>query len=179
MSDLVVITYENDARAAEALAKVVTLKQENVQKALISIEDAATATKDENGKVRVRQTLEAAMKGGNVMSGGMWGLLIGFLFGGPLFGTLLGMGLSALFGRKVDIGIDNQFIDRISNELNPGESVLFLLVGDTDPEKIGDALAEFGGKLYHTSLSEEATGALADAMDHAPIRDAVEAHNAE
>lgn len=177
MSDLIVLTYETEEMAAKALGKVATLKQDNVQKALIKIEDAATAVKKENGKVRVSQTLEAAIKGSNVAGGGLWGLLIGFLFGGPLLGALLGMGINALLGRRIDIGIDNEFIDKISEDLTPGNSALFLLVEDTEPATVGDALSEFGGKLYHTSLSEEAKAALNHAMDHEPIKAALEEQN--
>ncbi len=87
MSDLIVYTYDSEEKAAEVLAEIATLKQENVQKALIKIEDAAVAVKDADGKVKVRQTLESIVKGGRIISGGFWGLLIGFLFGGAGFLT--------------------------------------------------------------------------------------------
>lgn len=178
MSELVVFTYEQEEKAGQALAAVATLKQENVQKALIGIEDAAVVVKDAKGKVRVRQTLESVVKGSNVVSGGLWGVLIGFLFGGPLFGALLGMGLSALFGRKIDIGIDNDFIKRIGDELAPGDSALFLLVNDTPVETVADALKEHGGKLYHTSFSKEAAAAFTKASEQDEIKEAVAEHNA-
>lgn len=173
MSDLIVYTYDGEERAGEALKAVAGLKQENVQKPLVTVEDAAVVVKDESGKVRVRQTLETAVKGGSVASGGLWGVLIGFLFGGPLFGALLGMGVAYLFGRKIDIGIDNAFIDRISNDLSPGDSALFLLVKDTPVDTVAGALAGHGGTLHHTSLSDEAADALVRAGDHEPIREAV------
>jgi len=119
MSDLVVFTYEQEDRAGQALTSLAGLKQENVQKALIGIEDAAVVVKNANGRVKLRQTLESAVKGRNVASGGLWGMLIGFLFGGPLFGALLGMGLSGLLGRRIDIGIDNAFIRGVSDDLTP------------------------------------------------------------
>ncbi|MEM7801045.1 MAG: DUF1269 domain-containing protein [Chloroflexota bacterium] len=177
MSDLIVLTYETEEKAAEALGKVAALKQDNVQKALIKIEDAATAIKNENGKIKIRQTLESVVKGGNVVSGGLWGLLIGFLFGGPLLGVLLGMGINALLGRRIDLGIDNEFIDKVSDELAPGNSALFLLVNETSPETVGESLSEFGGTLFHTSLSDEAKEALSHAMDHEPIKAALEEQN--
>lgn len=177
MSELIVFTYEQEAKAGEVLAAVATLKQENVQKALIGIEDAAVVVKDAREKVRVRQTLESVVKGSNVVSGGLWGVLIGFLFGGPLFGALLGMGFSALFGRKIDIGIDNDFIKRIGDDLNPGDSALFLLVNETPVETVADALKEHGGTLYHTSLSEEAAEAFTKASEHGEIKDAVAEHH--
>lgn len=177
MSDLVVFTYDQEERAGEVLVHIATLKQDNVQKALIGIEDAAVVVKNAKGKVKVRQTLESAVKGGNVVSGGLWGTLIGFLFGGPLFGALLGMGFSALFGRNIDIGIDNSFIEGIGDDLAPGDSALFLLVKDTPVETVANALKEQGGRLYHTSLSDEAATAFTEASEHEQLKEAIVEHN--
>ena len=38
MSDLIVYTYNSEEKAAEVLAEIATLKQENVQKALVQID---------------------------------------------------------------------------------------------------------------------------------------------
>ena len=178
MATLIVYTYNTEEKAAEALSTVAKMKQENVQRPLIALEDAAVVVKNAKGKVRVRQTLEAAIKGSNITGGGFWGLLIGFLFGGPLLGALLGMAMSALFGRKIDLGIDNEFIKSVGDELAPGDSALFLLVGDTPIETVADALNQFEGNLYHTSLSKEAAQALEQASDHAPIAEAISAMDA-
>ena len=102
MSKLIVFTYDDQQKAVTVLQSVAELSKEH----LIEVQDAAVIVKNANGKVKVQQTLEAAIKGSNVASGGFWGLLIGLIFGGPIFMAVLGMGLSALFGRKLDIGID-------------------------------------------------------------------------
>lgn len=112
-------------------------------------------------------------------SGGLWGVLIGFLFGGPLIGTLLGLGLSRLVGRKIDIGIDNTFISGISDDLAPGDSALFLLVKDTPVETVAEALEEHGGKLYHTSFSDEAAEAFSQAAASDELKEVVADHNEE
>lgn len=177
MSDLIVYTYNSEEKAAEVLAEIAALKQENVQKALVSIEDAAVAVKDADGKVKVRQTLESIVKGSRIMSGGFWGLLIGFLFGGPLLGALLGIGINALFGRKIDIGIDNKFIDELSDQLETGHSALFLLTVDTPVEKMAEVFNSHGGELFHTSLSAEASDMLTQASEHQQLKMAVEAHH--
>ena len=174
MSELLVFTYEQADKAAEVLTKVAAMKQENVHKALIGIEDAAVAVADAQGKVKIRQTLETAVKGSSIVSGGLWGTLVGFLFGGPLLGALFGAGISALLGRKIDVGIDNDFIQKISDELKPGTSALFLLIDDTPVETIASVLTEFGGKLNHTSLSEEAAEAFAQAGEHEQVKQALE-----
>jgi uncharacterized membrane protein len=144
---------------------------------LIEVQDAAVIVKDANGKVKVHQTLESLVKSSNVASGGFWGLLIGLIFGGSIFMAVLGMGLSALFGRKLDVGIDNTFIKNVGDDMKPGDSALFLLTEEITVDKVADALREHGGALYHTSLSKEAEETLAKALEHAPIAEAIEAQS--
>ncbi len=175
MSELVVFSYKHPERAGEVLQEIATLKQENVRKPLIGIEDAAVAVRREDGKVKVRQTLETLMKGTQVTYGGLWGVLIGFLVGGPLLGALAGMGIGALLGRRLDIGIDNDFIDRVGAELTPGDSALFLLVRDTPVDELAAQLNTRGGRLFHTSLPDEVAAAFTQAADDAQVRRALEA----
>lgn len=171
MSQLIVFTYENEEKATTVLEKVAELSKEH----LIEVQDAAVIVKDANGKVKVRQTLEAMVKSTNVVSGGFWGLLIGLIFGGPIFMALLGMGLSAIFGRKLDVGIDNTFIKNVGNDLKPGDSALFLLSEAITIDKVAEQLRDYGGTLYHTSLSKEAEETLAKALEHEPLAEAIEA----
>ena len=179
MSDLVVFMYETEPEASEALAHVSRQEQENVHKPLVAIEDAAVAVKKENGKVKVRQTLESSAKGSRIIYGGFWGFLIGILFGGPLIGLLIGYAAAGLLGRKIDLGIDNSFIDSLGAELNPGNSALFLLVNDTDPEIIAEAMGDHRGTLFHTSLSDECLSVLGEACQDDELREAVQAETYE
>lgn len=170
MSDLIVFTYTSATKAELVLQEVVTLNQQH----LVQIDDAAVIVKNEDNKVKVHQTLESAVRGGQVLSGGFWGLLIGFIFGGPLLGAAFGALLSALLGRNIDIGVDNQFIRSVGDELAPGNSALFLLIHDATMDKVTDALSVHGGTLYHTSLSKEAEEVFAKALEHEPLKEAVE-----
>lgn len=171
MSQLIVFTYNTEEQAATVLQKVTDLSKQH----LIGVQDAAVIVKDANGKVKVKQTMESLVKGSNIVRAGFWGLLIGLIFGGPLFLALLSMGLSALFGRSLDVGVDNQFIKDVGNDLAPGNSALFLLSSEITVDKVADALREYGGTLYHTSLSKEAEESLMQALNHAPLAEAVEA----
>jgi uncharacterized membrane protein len=174
MSELVVFSYEHPDRAGEVLQEIATLKRENVRKPLIGIEDAAVVVKREDGKLKIRQTLESAMKGTQVVTGGLWGVLIGFLLGGPLLGALAGLGLGAILGRRLDIGIDNDFIERLGNELSSGDSALFLLVKETPVETLVEELNTRGGRLFHTSLSDEAAAAFTQAAHDEQVARALE-----
>ena len=175
MSELVVFTYQHPDRAAEVLKHVASLQREHIRKPVVTIEDAAVAVKGEDGQVRVKQTLEAALKARTVASGSLWGVLVGFLFGGPLVGALVGAGVSWLAGRRIDIGIDNDFMAKVSEDLKPGRSALLLLVRDTPIDTLAEVLNAQGGRLHHTTLSDEAAAAFTQAagapeisaLDHA------------
>jgi uncharacterized membrane protein len=174
VSELVVFTYRHADRADEVLRHISQLKREHVQKPLIGVEDAAVAVRSDDGRVRIRQTMESAVKGGRIASGGLWGVLLGIFFGGPLLGALAGLGVGALLGRRVDIGIDNTFIDDVSSSLEPGDSVLFLLVRDTPIDTLAETLNAQGGRLFHTSLSDEAAAAFTQASEYEEVRLAFE-----
>jgi uncharacterized membrane protein len=174
MSELVVFTYQHPDRAGEVLKHVASLKREHIRKPVVTIEDAAVAVKDADGQIRIRQTLESAMKASTVATGGLWGVLIGFLFGGPLLGALVGAGVSWLAGRRIDIGIDNDFIQQVSDDLKPGRSALLLLVKDTPIDTLAETLNAQGGRLHHTTLSDEAAAAFTQAGDVPEIKAAEE-----
>lgn len=173
MDDLVVFCYETEDEASKALKHVASQKQQNVQQPLVAIGDAAVAVKHQNGKVKIRQTLETATKQSRTIQGGIWGLLIGFLFGGPLLGAVLGVAVSGILGSRIDLGIDNDFIDSVSSELQPGKSVLFLLVNGTHPDTLKMAMGDFQGKLFHTTMQDGATSVLEEACENDELQDAL------
>ena len=81
MSDLIAITYDDQDSGRQAFERLDYLQKMQ----LLTLEDAAFAYKDEKGKVKVTQTLEKAHTGSTASWGFFWGLLIGLIFGGPLF----------------------------------------------------------------------------------------------
>lgn len=174
MSELVVFTYKEENKAADVLQTISRLKKEYTQKPLISIEDAAMGIKTKEGQVKIKQTLESIAKGTNVAYSGMWGVLAGFLFGGPLLGLLAGAGIGVLLGRKIDIGIDNAFIQNVSDNLLPGDSALFLLVKDTPTDILVETLNAQGGRLFHTSLPDEVATAFTQASEYEDIKRTLE-----
>jgi uncharacterized membrane protein len=71
MSDLIAITYADEASGRGAFEELGRLQKMEV----LTLEDAALATKDQKGKVKVKQTLENAHSGSAAIWGGFWGLL--------------------------------------------------------------------------------------------------------
>src|SRR5690625_5581187 len=118
MRELIVISFPGSKeRGAEVLQEVAKLRRPEVRESLIGLADAAVIEKDEKGKIRVRQTLESAVKGGQVISSGFWGALVVFFFGGPLLGCVIGMSNGGLLGLKIDIVVFNSFIQNVGEVL--------------------------------------------------------------
>jgi uncharacterized membrane protein len=139
---------------------------------LIELEDAAVATMNEKGKVKIKQTLESQRTGAVATWGFFWGFLIGLIFGGPLFWGLFTAVLSGLMGKMTDVGIDNNFIKEVGDSLETGDSALFLLVISVTPDKVLPELEKFGGTVYQTSLSKDAEEKLQKALEHEHVNDA-------
>jgi uncharacterized membrane protein len=165
MSDLLAITYEDEQTAFDALDKLGELQKMQ----LITLADAAVATKDQKGKVKVKQTLENQVAGTSALWGSFWGLLIGLLFLAPIFWALFGALLGYITGKAGDVGIDNKFIKEVGESLDIGQSALFVLVVEATADKVLDEMKQFGGTVFQTSLSKEDEENLKKALEHENI----------
>ncbi len=170
MSDLIVITYDDEETGRQAFAALADMQKRQILK----LEDAALAVKDAKGKVKVRQTLENQYTGATAVWGGFWGLLIGLLFLSPLFWGVIGALMGAVLGRTADLGIDNKFIKEVGNSLDLGGSALFMLIVQVTPDKAIEQMRKFGGDVFQTSLSSEDEEKLRAALTHDQVKAAAE-----
>jgi len=161
MSTLVVIGYEDQYKAEE-----VRLMLKRMQKDyLLDLEDAVVAVKDEKGKVKLHQAYNLTAAG--AVSGGFWGALIGLIFLSPLLGMAVGATAGAVSGALADVGIDDDFMKELAASMNPGSSVLFVLVRKATPDKVLEELKGSGGKVLKTSLSHDNEAKLQAALSTA------------
>jgi uncharacterized membrane protein len=158
MGNLIVMAFDKEEGAFNTLKEVEKLQKE----ALIKIDDAATAVRHTNGKVKVKQINNLA--GAGALGGAFWGMLFGLLFFVPFLGMAVGAATGALFGKAADFGINDDFIREVSDSVQPGNSALFLLVQDAKVDKVIDAIKPLGGKIIHTSLSKEEEKQLKEAF---------------
>jgi uncharacterized membrane protein len=156
--DLIIIAYDTEETAEAARRKLFELQKEY----LIELGDAVVAVRQTDGNVKLNQLVNMTTAG--AASGGMWGALVGLLFLNPLLGAALGAGAGALSGRFTDIGISDQFMKDAAAALTPGHAALCVLVRKVTADKVVPAMAAFGGKVLHTSLSAEQEAKLQDAL---------------
>ena len=159
MSTFAAIAYDDPQKAQEVRLALVKLQREY----LIDMEDAVVAVKNEEGKIKLHQAVNLTAAG--AVSGGFWGSLIGLLFLNPLLGAAVGASAGAVSGALTDIGIDNDFMKKLADGLQPNTSVLFVLVRKATPDKVVDEVKQYGGTLLQTSLSHDDEAKLQAALD--------------
>src|SRR5262245_32798902 len=158
MSDLIVVAYPEEGTAEKVLDTLTRLRK--VQ--LIDLADACYATKGQDGKVRLHQSVN--LTGAAATGGALWGGLIGLIFLMPLAGMLVGAASGAPVGKLTDYGIDDGMMRSLSQQLQPGTSALFVLVRRVTADKVLDEVRGFGGTVMQTSLSNEQEARLKEAL---------------
>src|SRR5947199_6816554 len=160
MATLVAIGYDDQTTADEARSTVQQLESELI----IEADQVAAISRDLEGKYHVHTTHGGASAGGGAVWGGFWGLLFGLLFFVPFAGWAVGAGLGALFGHLGKQGIDKAFQQQVRDYVKPGTSALFMVIEHATPDKATAALQQYGGTVIKTSLSDEDTKRLQDAL---------------
>ena len=72
--------------------------------------------------------------------------------------------MGALFGHFGEKGIDKAFQQQVRDYLKPGTSALFMVIEQATPDKAVAALQQYGGTVIRTSLSDEDTKRLQEAI---------------
>ncbi len=166
MATLVAIGYPDQGTAEQARQTVSQLEADLI----IQADQVASISRDLDGKYHVHTSHGGASAGGGAWWGGFWGLLFGLLFFIPFAGLAVGAGMGALFGHFGAKGIDKAFQQQVRDYVKPGTSALFLVIEQATPDKAIAALQEYGGTVIRTSLSEEDTKKLQEALTaEAPV----------
>ncbi|CAM3689193.1 DUF1269 domain-containing protein [Occultella aeris] len=161
MATLSVWKFET-AQGADAAA--VALGELSKQ-GLITVDDSATVSWEAGKKKpKTRQGLNTA--GVGALGGSFWGLLFGLIFFVPFLGAAIGAGIGALTGALTDVGIDDEFIGSVRDQVVPGTSALFLMSENAVVDKVRDNLQARGiqGTLIQSNLSNEQEAQLREAF---------------
>jgi uncharacterized membrane protein len=160
MATLTVWKFPTASGASDAEATLETLSKQE----LITIVDAAVVTWPEGArKPKTRQL--SSLTGAGALGGAFWGLLFGLLFFVPILGAAIGAGIGALTGSLSNIGIDDDFVKSVRDEVEPGTSALFVMSAGAVVDRVREAFAGSQAKLIHTNLSNEQEAALRHAFE--------------
>jgi len=135
---------------------------------LIQILDAAIVTYPEGARKPKTQQLRS-LAGVGALGGAFWGMLFGLIFFVPLLGMAIGAGMGALSGSMTDVGIDDSFIRRMRDEIQPGTSALFVLSQGAVVDKVKEAFQGQQMVLVETNLSHEQEDKLREVFSESEV----------
>ena len=161
MSDLIVIGYPDEQTAQRAWEELTKLQRDY----LIDLDDAAIVRRDRDGKLHVTTPAHHAVAWGT-LSGLFWGVLLGLLLLGPLAPVAGAAGgiMGAAIGAGTDLGIKDDFRQRVQELVQPGTSALLIIARRITPDKFVEALRPYGGTVLKTSLPHDAEQRLMKAL---------------
>jgi len=162
-SKLLVISFEDPLRAQEFLLAVAGLQRRDE----IKLHDAVLIARNEDGSSHVRETTDVTPSQAGV-GAGVWGLLLGTLFGGPIGGLVVGAataGGGALYAKLVDTGVKDETIEQLRTSVPPGRTAVALLVSHVSVADLQRELARFpNAVLVETDMPPAAVNAVQEAL---------------
>lgn len=157
---LTVLKFHTPEGARQVLTEVETLQKRE----LIRLHDAAIVQWAPDKKKPKTEQLNN-LTGAGALNGTFWGMLFGLLFFVPFLGAAIGAGMGALTGSMVDIGIDDDFIKSVRDQVTPGTSALFLMTSGAVLDRVHEALSQYEFDLIATNLSSDEEQRLREAFE--------------
>jgi uncharacterized membrane protein len=149
--------------SADGAKNALELLEKLQKQGLIQINDAAYVTWPEGRKKPKTEQLHS-LTGAGALGGSFWGLLFGLIFFVPLLGMAVGAAMGALSGSMADVGIDDEFIRQVRENVTPGTSALFVLTSGAVVDKVVEEFRNSGATLLSTNLSHEQEDKLREAF---------------
>src|ERR1700712_4125608 len=149
---LLVISFDDPLRAQEFMLATARLgRDEDLQ-----VHDAVIVVRDADGTSHVRETTDITPAQAG-LGGGVWGLLLGTLFGGPIGG----LGGGALYAKLRDTGIKDATIEQLRTAVPAGRTAVALLVSHVSVADLQRELTRFPqAELVESDLPPAAVHAV-------------------
>lgn len=158
MSNLIAVAYDDLDTAHDVMRVLGDLGVEHA----ITLDDAVIVEHRADGKIKLHQTVKPAAAG--AAGGALWGGLIGLLFLAPFLGMAVGAAAGGTAGALTDVGVDDDFMKHLAEDLRQGSAAIIVLVRESTPDKVLPRISPFGGRVIHSSLSDEADARLREAL---------------
>src|SRR3954469_23482312 len=142
--NVIVITFGEESRAYEALARLKELAAEDQ----IDLHDGAVVERARDGTLHLRDETGNEDDGLATLTGGTIGLLVGIL-AGPL-GVLLGGAMGLLAGAIVDAEDDDETdsgLEHISRSIGNGETAVLADLDESGPAAVDGAMGALDGRI--------------------------------
>jgi len=149
MDRMLVVVFDNDAKAYEAKKALLQLDREGS----ITVYAYAVLAKNANGTVKVEQGDDSGPIG--TLIGTSVGTIIGLL-GGPV-GVAVGASAGAAAGATIDLDdarIGDDFIDDVSKKLTPNKIAVVAEIEEDWTTPVDLRMEQIGGIVFRRALSE-------------------------
>lgn len=165
-SAVLILTFDDMETGEQALK---TLKKWRNEK-LVELGDSVVLVKDEDGKVKVRETDEFTTKKG-VVAGGIAGFTAGLIVGGPIGGILLGAAAGAATAKGLGMHFDKGEIEAVSESMENASSAICIQIKSVkNKDMLAAAIRESGGKVHELSITEGLETDMEDIILRGSIR---------
>jgi uncharacterized membrane protein len=150
---MLVVVFDDESRAYEGAKALRELHAEGS----ISVYSAAVVARDTEGKIAVKDAGDEGPIGTAI--GMMTGALVG-MFGGPA-GVVFGTATGGLMGATADLfnfGFGADYVDEVSDALEPGKVAVVAEVGETWVTPLDTRMEELGGTVirrYRVDVEDE------------------------
>jgi uncharacterized membrane protein len=159
---VIVAVFGTQNQAYDAAARMQRLDDDEI----ISLKRGAIATKDAKGNLTIPDSKHVGSAWG-LLGGGLIGGLLGAMLGpvgvaagaaasaaaaGAVVGAATGGTLGAV-GDLTEFGLNEDFIDDVTTQLNPGDTALIVEVDEGSTEPTDRAVAQYGGRIYRSELT--------------------------
>ncbi len=164
-SDDRVVTVLGACRFSDAAAagRAAVALSDMLHQRLLDIDDAAIVSWSIDRKRPTTRQLHDVPRDAP-LEPSFWGLLFGLLFFVPVFGIALDAATGTLGASLADVGIDDEFIDSVRSEVQPGTSALFVVSSSAALAALRDTLADDKPYMLRTTLTTEEEARLRDAF---------------
>ena len=161
---LIGLSFADPFRAQEFLTAMTRLASVGA----LRLRDAVFVSKDAEGQVKVRETIDP-QPARSALSGAMWSGLLGLLIGGPVgwvAGLGIGAGVGAITAKVVDMGVPDEWVEWFRIAVHDGTTTVVILAEDVDVRALEDEVRRFAGaELVHSTLPAYVIRDLREALE--------------
>ncbi|MCK4975319.1 MAG: DUF1269 domain-containing protein [Anaerolineales bacterium] len=159
---VVLASYDNDDLAKAALFD---LRMDRKGK-LIDFEDAALVTRDDEGKIHVKETADLGA-GRGATFGGVVGFFLGTLAGpvGIILGSAAGAVIGGITAKVIDTGIPDERLKELGEAIQPGKSIIVVGVQERWLGDIELRLENDGAEVITEALKDDIVKQLGESKD--------------